>query len=271
MANKKESIKSELKELINFGRYLLYNEAINKSKLEKKQTDALIKLDDFKKFQNDNPFTQISYQKWYSKSTLVIKQILPDRLDEFRKLYILEKRDNKDITFLTYTISDYLLGLSITRGWEKTEVFDPFGAFSSKMGQQIEILNSCKAIIDSKLSDIEGVLQSELFENELETAKDILKKKHVRLAGALAGVTLETHLKKVCNNHGINFRKKNPTISDYNEELKKQELIDVATWRLIQRLADIRNLSVHAKEREPSVDEVEDLIRGCEKIIAELI
>jgi hypothetical protein len=271
MADKKESIKSELRELVKFGRYLLYNEAINKGKLEKKQADLLKKLSDFKKFQEDNPFTQISYQKWYSKSTLVIKQILPDRLDEFRKLYILEKRDNKNITFLTYTISDYFLGLSITRGWQKEEVVNTFGSFSSKIGQQIEILNSCYDIIDSKLSDIEGVLQSELFENELESAKDILKKKHVRLAGALAGVTLETHLKKVCSNHGINFRKKNPTIADYNEELKKQDITDVATWRLIQRLADIRNLCVHAKEREPSIDEVEDLIRGCEKIIAELI
>ncbi|MBU1014086.1 MAG: hypothetical protein KKG99_13890 [Bacteroidetes bacterium] len=139
------------------------------------------------------------------------------------------------------------------------------------MEQQIEILNSCLDIIDSKLADIEGILQSELFENELETAKDILKKKHIRVAGALAGVTLESHLKKVCKNHNLKFRKPNPTIVDFNEELKKQESIDLTTWRLIQRLGDIRNLCVHAKEREPTKDEVEDLIRGCEKLIAELI
>jgi hypothetical protein len=143
MPNKKESIKSELKELIKCGRYLLYNEAINKSKLDKKQIDFITELEGFKEFQNANPFTHVLYQKWYSKSILVIKQILPDRLEEFRKLYILEKRDIKNITFLTYTISDYFLGLSITRGWEEKQVVDQFATFYSKMGQQVEILNSC--------------------------------------------------------------------------------------------------------------------------------
>jgi hypothetical protein len=42
------------------------------------------------------------------------------------------------------------------------------------------------------------------------------------------------------------------------------------TWRLIQRLGDIRNLSAHSKEREPTKDEIEDMIRGCEKLIAEV-
>ncbi|HEX8503790.1 MAG TPA: hypothetical protein VF630_00355, partial [Hymenobacter sp.] len=93
---------------------------------------------------------------------------------------------------------------------------------------------------------------------------------HIRVSGALAGVTLEIHLKKVCINHGVIFKKAHPTITDFNEELKKNEMIDVPTWRLIQRLGDIRNMSVHSKDREPTADEVEDLIRGCEKLIAEL-
>lgn len=229
------------------------------------------KSEDFILFQKNFITTKTAYQKWYSKSIPALRQLLPDRLDEFQKLYINEKRNINDISYLTYTISDYFLGLNVTRGWEKIEVVNPFGAFSAKMEQQIDILNSCLGIIDAKLADIQGVLQSELFDNELETAKDILKKKHIRVAGALAGVTLEIHLKKVCKSHNISFRKQNPTIADFNEELKKQESIDLLTWRLIQRLGDIRNLCVHSKEREPTSSEVEDLIRGCEKLIAELI
>jgi len=57
---------------------------------------------------------------------------------------------------------------------------------------------------------------------------------------------------------------------DYNEELKKENIIDVPTWRLIQRLGDIRNLSVHPKEREPTKDEIDDLIKCCKKMISEL-
>mgnify|MGYP003576040334 FL=1 len=83
-------------------------------------------------------------------------------------------------------------------------------------------------------------------------------------------MTLEIHLGKVCSNHNINFRKQNPTIADFNEELRKNEIIDVPTWRLIQRLGDIRNMSVHSKEREPSKSEIGDLIKGVEKLISEL-
>lgn len=161
-------------------------------------------------------------------------------------------------------------GIRIVNNYSRTEVFDSFNRFSVNFQNQIGILSSCIPRLDSILTNIEGVLQSELFEGELESAKDLLSKNHIRASGALAGVTLETHLPKVCKAHSITIKKTNPTISDYNEELKSKRVIDIPTWRLIQRLGDIRNLAVHSKEREPAKDEIDDLIRGCEKLIAEL-
>lgn len=270
MSTKKDKIKIELLELIQEGRFLLYDEAIKNEQLSEKQAKIVKDAEGYKKFKKENLSNKSAYQKWFAKSYNVVKQILPDRHAEFYKLYQDEKRRNKDIDFISYTISDYLLGLVITRGYEKREVVNPFRAFYSKMEIQLTILESCESLLESKLADIEGILQYELFENELHAAKDLLKKKYNRAAGALAGVTLEIHLLKVCNNHGIKFRKKNPTISNFNEELKNNSIIDMPTWRLIQRLGDIRNMSVHSKEREPTKDEVEDLIRGCEKLISEL-
>jgi len=43
--------------------------------------------------------------------------------------------------------------------------------------------------------------------------------------------------------------------------------LDVANWRWIQRLGDIRNLCAHAKDREPTKDEVLELVNGVEKCI----
>ena len=43
------------------------------------------------------------------------------------------------------------------------------------------------------------------------------------------------------------------------------EVLDIPSWRQIQRLGDIRNLCVHKKERDPTNDEVEELINGVEK------
>ena len=268
MTNTKKLIREDLKKLFDTGEYILYSEALKNNKLTEDEIEALEKIEDFKIFKKNNLNIKTTYQKWYSVSCNVISQLISHRLEEFKLVYINPKRKNGNIDFISYTISDYLQGSVIFKNGIKS--FDIFDSFAAKLMLQISILQSCEAILDSKLSDLEGFLQSELFDSELDTAKDLLKKKHIRLAGALAGITLEVHLKKICKNHSITLRKANPTISDCNEALKNEEVIDIVTWRLIQRLGDIRNLSVHAKDREPTESEVQDLIIGCQKLIAEL-
>ena len=85
---------------------------------------------------------------------------------------------------------------------------------------QLAILGSAKDRVDYILADIQGVLQSTLFNNELDAATDLLKKGHLRAAGALAGVTLESHLLRISANHTVKVSKKNPTISHFNDDLK---------------------------------------------------
>jgi hypothetical protein len=58
-----------------------------------------------------------------------------------------------------------------------------------------------------------------------------------------------------------------PTISDFNELLKGGDVIDLVMWRFIQHLGDIRNLCDHGKDREPTKDEVLELIDGVDKVI----
>ncbi len=111
-----------------------------------------------------------------------------------------------------------------------------------------------------------GVIQSELLDGELASARELLKGKHLRAAGAVAGVVLERHLASVCSAHAIGSKKKNPTISEWNDRLKKANVIHVPVWRLLQRLGDLRNLCCHPLERDPTPDEVDELISAAEKI-----
>ena len=259
MSNSGQQIKRELSELINEGLEILLYEVEEKSREVKEGETGDI--------QKPLPTIQ-GYQSWYTKALPVVRQLIPERYQEFQEQYKLEKRKDSEITSLNYTISDYLLGVRVSlRG---KEVINRLSAFASKFQRQLTILGSTQDRIDSILADIQGVLQAELFDNELEAASELLKKGHLRAAGALAGVTLESHLSRISANHNVKVSGKNPTISGFNDELKNSGVYDVPNWRFIQRLGDIRNLCVHAKDRDPTKDEVDELIKGVQKVIKTL-
>lgn len=202
------------------------------------------------------------YEEWYSEAVVLIRQLLPDRLDDFVKLYKNEKR--KEIDHLTYTISDCLIGLTTSyRGEVKTNG----KAAVPKFQQQFNILLALRQRFKSSLFDIKQLVQADLFDSEIETARELNKKGFHRASGVICGVIIEKHLAQVCVNHKITITKKNPTISDFNDLLKNNSVIDVTVWRFIQRLGDIRNLCGHNKDREPTKEEVEELIAGTDKII----
>ena len=110
---------------------------------------------------------------------------------------------------------------------------------------------------------------ADLFDSELDAASELAKKGFLRAAGAVAGVVLEKHLVQVCSNHSVVIRRKS-TISNLNDLLKERGVTDVAQWRFIQHLGDIRNLCDHNKAKEPTADEVNDLIAGVAKTLKTL-
>lgn len=207
----------------------------------------------------------VEYESWYTRALAVVSQVTPERLDDFKEAYRPERR--KEITYDTYAINDFLLGLVIKRGGQAA--FDTEQAYSAKLVRQLSILKAAVDIAPSALRDIRTVLRAELADSDIEAAKELVKSRHLRSAGVVCGVLLEAHLGTIASRHGIKFRKKHPTISDFNDALK-DKVYDTPMWRLIQRLGDIRNLCVHARDREPTRDEVNDLIAGTEKITKEV-
>ncbi|MBB5358282.1 hypothetical protein HDE76_001488 [Rhodanobacter sp. ANJX3] len=218
-------------------------------KVAKSRLDALPNFDE-------------TYQAWYSESIVLLKQVLPDRLNDFVRLY--EKpKGRKEISFENYRIEDALQGLQVTR---LGEVLTDSSAAMPHLKQQIAILDSLSSRFESSLYDIRQMVQADLLDDELEAARELLKHKFLRAAGAVAGVVLEKHLLEVCNNHNVKIAKKNPTISDLNEALKSASVIGTPEWRFNQHLGDIRNLCDHNKSKDPTSDQVSDLIDGVAKV-----
>lgn len=202
------------------------------------------------------------YNEWYNEALAIIRQLVPDRLEDFKAYYKLDKR--KDITYTTYTISDYLIGVQVS---SFGEVIVSTKSVISKFEQQYYIVKSLKHRFESSLYDIKQLLQADVFDSEIDSAQELCKKGFYRAAGAICGVVIEKHLNEVCRQHELKVTKKHPVINDYNELLKSNSVINVASWRNIQRLADLRNICDHHKEAEPTKANIEELIAGTEKVL----
>jgi len=273
VTDKRDKIREELRSLASEGHDIWLVEEIRtkpelRASIEKRASDSkdpkekTVASDLLRKSEKGDSFAS-KYQQWYSTALPVVEQLLPDRYREFCDLHRLERRKEIDVT--TYTTSDYARGITLSRG--DIPVFDHHATGLGRFKEQVEILGSAEARLDSLLTDIRGVLEADMFDDELDAAKDLLGAKHLRSAGIVAGVVLERHLKRLVANHKVTFRKK-PQLGNLNEALKAAKVYDVPQWRQIQRLTDLRNLCGHDDERNPTSEEVEELIDGTAKIVA---
>jgi hypothetical protein len=211
------------------------------------------------------PSFSILYEAWYSECIAFIRQVLPDRLVDFKEHFEIPK-NRKDITYATYRIQDALKGLRVTRGSNEDVVVDNRAAVPH-LQQQIAILKASERRFESSLYEIRQLVQAELFDSEISSARHLLKNGFLRAAGAVAGVVLEKHLLQVCEDHQLKIAKKNPGINDLNQILKDNGVIDVPQWRHITLLGDIRNICDHHKQKEPTEEQVNDLITGTDKVL----
>jgi hypothetical protein len=267
MTSNLDRYKTDLKRLVLQGQGLLYalqcahvpnfEQAVRK--LHGEKTASFLKT---------LPNFDQEYQSWYSEAKAVIRQLLPERSADFARHY--EKpKPRKEVTAESYRIEDALQGIAVTRNFGQEKVVGPDSAIPHVV-QQVAILKSVENRFESSLFDIRQLVQADLFDSELDVAKELAKKRFTRAAGAVAGVVLERHLGQVCQNHQLKVTKKSPTIADLNEALKSADVLDIPGWRFIQHLADLRNLCDHSKAVDPTPEQVEDLIAGVTKTIKTL-
>ena len=263
--NNIQKYKADLENLVALGETMTFDMnsryADTKGKFKEKDNDLIKSVQDS---------MAKNYQRWYTESYVVLKQLLPDRLTEFENLYKGDGR-RKNINRETYNIQDWMNGSRAPKGYLGEEKqFDDSLIVLMRLKTQLQILKSVQTRFSSSLFDIKQIVQADIFDSELDTATELARHGFLRAAGAVAGVVLERHLGQVADNHDIKTRKKNPTIGDFNDLLKDGDVLDVPSWRQIQRLGDIRNICTHNKEIEPSSEDVAELINGVEKTVKTL-
>ncbi len=235
---------------------LAYQELARQKKLTEKEAKESMKV--------YNIFAD-KYQHWYTESLELIRQILPNRMKEFESLYR-PSENRRGISGTSFTIQDWIMGHRSPKDDFNVGIgFDDFTAMLRRVQLQAKILESAEVVFESSLVEITQLVQADLLDSEIAVAEELLKNGFDRAAGVIAGVALEKHLQEVGRAHQVKL-KQHPTISDMNDSLKANTIIDIPTWRFIQRLGDLRNLCGHNKNREPTHIEVSELISGIARI-----
>lgn len=213
----------------------------------------------------------IKYQSWYNQAMYIIKTIIPERLSEFCNYY--NRKEYKVFDFSKYSIQDYLSGFKPTK--PSILIDDLPTCAKNMMLQQLTILKSVEDFVESVAKSLNFEIIAEINDTEIKTAKTLLRY-NVRASGCIAGVLLESHLKRVLKKYNPSDKTKDKelNLSVLNDKLRELHIIDDVLWRKIQWLSDIRNLCDHNKidegtghTIEPKKEDVKELIDSTEKII----
>lgn len=115
------------------------------------------------------------------------------------------------------------------------------------------------------LISFKQIVQAEVFDSELEQAKTLLESGYKNAAAVIAGVVLETAIKELCQNNGIDLEKKK--LTRLNDDLAKAGVYSTLQQKRITALADIRNNAAHGNYDEFTKEDVERMIGDIERFL----
>lgn len=211
------------------------------------------------------PSFKPAYEAWYSEATALLKQLMPDRVEDFRSHYA-KPKTRKELDFGSYVIEDYMQGTVVT---SYGEVKVDGSAAIPRFESQARILDACAARFESSLFDIRQLVHADVLDSELAGARELLRNKFVRASGVVAGIVLERHLQEVVATHDAKVKAR-PTLGDYIQTLKDADVLTTPDWRRLQHLNELRAKCTHNKGAEPTEEDVSDLISGVDRTIKNL-
>ena len=115
------------------------------------------------------------------------------------------------------------------------------------------------------LRTIRSLVHAELFDDELEQARELQASGFKAAAAVVAGVVLETTLRKLCGDMGIPVAK----LDRMNADLAKAGLYDKLVQKRVTVLADIRNKAAHGDTAGFNDDDVKGMITDVERFVSD--
>lgn len=114
------------------------------------------------------------------------------------------------------------------------------------------------------LSSFKSIVQAEVFDTELEQAKELLNNGYYTAAAVIAGVVLETTLRDMCAESNI----EPSNLNKMNADLAKAGVYNKLVQKQITAHAGVRNSAAHGNSSEFTIDDVTQMITSVESFLA---
>lgn len=145
------------------------------------------------------------------------------------------------------------------------------GFYSSSHSTLLQV----KAVFDAAKEDFDGgylnsvrsMVQAEVFSTELDQANELLKGGYIVAAAVIAGVVLETTMRRLCEDSAI----VPGSLNKMNADLAKAGVYNLLVNKRITALADIRNNAAHGHTDKFTKDDVIDMIAKVESFVADYV
>ena len=134
-----------------------------------------------------------------------------------------------------------------------------------------EAFKRMKAIFTAAMDDYKGgsltsirnLVQAEVFDNQLEQARELLSLGHKWASAVAAGIVLETALRDLCSRQGL----MHSSLDKMNADLARIGIYNELQQERIAALAGIRNSAAHGKSDGFSDVDVHNMIRDVEQFL----
>lgn len=135
-----------------------------------------------------------------------------------------------------------------------------------------ETLQRIKAVFLAAKEDYEGgylntvrnLVQAEVFGSELEQASELLNSGYASAAAVIAGVVLETTVRNLCTDQGLDHGK----LDRMNADLAKAGVYNSLQQKRITAMAGIRNAAAHGEADKFNEGDVKGMIDDIERFLA---
>lgn len=128
-----------------------------------------------------------------------------------------------------------------------------------------------RAVVAAVRDDYDGgfllparsLARAEVFDTELELAKELLQQGYDLPAAIVARTVLETALRGLCDQFGISHGK----LDTMNSALAKAQAYSVLVQKKVTAMSDVGNSAAHGKRDKFNAADVEELISGVERFL----